>query len=163
MPDFNEPNLEARRAWDTNARFWDERMGEGNDFFNLLVWPAVERLLRLSKGGRLLDIACGNGVTSRRLAAMGASVVGIDFSETLIEIARKRHSGPEIDYRVVDATDHEALLALGEEAFEGALCNDLFVGAGFGVSQASADSLKAIGGDARNASGGPLRSGDDPA
>jgi 2-polyprenyl-3-methyl-5-hydroxy-6-metoxy-1,4-benzoquinol methylase len=123
MPDFEEHNLEARRAWNTNARFWDERMGEGNDFFNLLVWPAVERLIRPSTGGRILDIACGNGVTSRRLAAMGASVVGIDFSETLIEIARHRHRGPDIDYRVVDATDQEALLSLGEGGFEGALCN----------------------------------------
>lgn len=123
MPDFDEPNLEARRAWNENARFWDERMGEGNDFFNLLVWPAVERLLRLPAEARILDIGCGNGVTSRRLAAMGARVVAIDFSETLIEIARNRQSSPAIDYRVVDATDREALLSLGEEAFEGALCN----------------------------------------
>jgi 2-polyprenyl-3-methyl-5-hydroxy-6-metoxy-1,4-benzoquinol methylase len=127
MADFDESNLEARRAWNTNARFWDERMGEGNDFFNLLVWPAIARMLPLSTGDRILDIACGNGVTSRRLAAMGANVLGIDFSETLIALARKRHSGPQIDYRVVDATDHEALLALGEEAFEGALCNMAFM------------------------------------
>lgn len=123
MPDFDELNLEARRAWNENAGFWDERMGEGDDFFNLLVWPAVERLLRFSPGGRLLDIACGNGVASRRLQAMGASVVAIDFSETLIEMARKRQSSPGIDYRVVDATDHDGLLSLGEEAFDGALCN----------------------------------------
>jgi 2-polyprenyl-3-methyl-5-hydroxy-6-metoxy-1,4-benzoquinol methylase len=102
-------------------------MGDGNDFFNLLVWPATERLLGVSTGERILDVACGNGLTSRRLAALGATVVGIDFSETLIEIARKRHNDPEIDYRVVDATDPKALLSLGEEAFEGALCSMAFM------------------------------------
>ncbi|HEY2380123.1 MAG TPA: hypothetical protein VGK48_02970 [Terriglobia bacterium] len=48
-------------------------MAEGNDFLNLLVWPAVERLLRPRSGERLLGVACGNGVTSRRLANAGAS------------------------------------------------------------------------------------------
>ena len=39
-------NTKAKQSWDTNAAFWDERMGEGNDFFNILLWPAVERLLK---------------------------------------------------------------------------------------------------------------------
>jgi hypothetical protein len=28
-------NLQAQRAWNTNARFWDERMADGNDFFTV--------------------------------------------------------------------------------------------------------------------------------
>lgn len=63
-------NVAARRAWDANARFWDERMAGGNDFFELLVWPAVEELLEPQLDQFLLDIACGNGVTSHRLARM---------------------------------------------------------------------------------------------
>ncbi len=66
-----DPNAEARRAWQANAAFWDERMGEGNDFVNLLVWPAAEPLLALRPGERVLDVACGNGLTSRRMAAAG--------------------------------------------------------------------------------------------
>ena len=122
MPNSGDHNPEVRRAWDVNAEFWDEEMGEGNDFFRLLIWPAVERLLGLPAGGPILDIACGNGLTSRRLAALGEAVVGIDFSERMIEIARSR-GGEGIDYRVVDATDRAALLALGEESFSRALCN----------------------------------------
>ena len=116
-------NLRALEAWNTNARFWDERMGEGNDFFNVLVWPAVERLLRPRAGDRLLDIACGNGVTSRRLADIGASVVAVDFSERLIALARERPHAPEIGYRVVDVIDYDALMGLGPTAFDAALCN----------------------------------------
>jgi hypothetical protein len=41
-----EDNHIARQSWERNARFWDERMGEGNDFVNVLEWPAIERLFR---------------------------------------------------------------------------------------------------------------------
>ena len=64
-----QANEETRQAWNENAAFWDQRMGEGNDFVEVLVWPATERLLDLKVGERVLDIACGNGLTSRRLAA----------------------------------------------------------------------------------------------
>jgi 2-polyprenyl-3-methyl-5-hydroxy-6-metoxy-1,4-benzoquinol methylase len=116
-------NLNARRAWNTNAEFWDGRMAEGNDFFNILVWPAVEELLRPSEGDRLLDVACGNGVTSRRLANAKASVTAFDFSEAMINLAKKRDGQFKIDYRIIDATQREALLELGIASFDGALCN----------------------------------------
>jgi 2-polyprenyl-3-methyl-5-hydroxy-6-metoxy-1,4-benzoquinol methylase len=123
MPTAKELNEHARRAWNENATFWNDRMGEGNDFFQMLLWPAVERLLGASPGDRILDVACGNGVASRRLANAGASVVGIDFSARLIELAKSNDSRTPIEYRVIDATDHEALLGLGEGAFAGAVCN----------------------------------------
>jgi 2-polyprenyl-3-methyl-5-hydroxy-6-metoxy-1,4-benzoquinol methylase len=121
MPN-HEHNEKAREAWEANSRFWDEHMGEGNDFFNLLEWPAVERLLKPQQGERLLDIACGNGLTSRRLARAGADVLAFDFSEAMIAIAKQR-SEDGIDYRVIDATDRDALINLGAGSFDGALCN----------------------------------------
>jgi 2-polyprenyl-3-methyl-5-hydroxy-6-metoxy-1,4-benzoquinol methylase len=116
-------NSHAQQAWNANAQFWDERMAEGNDFFNILVWPSVEKLLRPVAGDRLIDVACGNGVTSRRLRKAGASVTAFDFSEAMINLARKRDGPPDIDYRIIDATNREALLDLGVGAFDGALCN----------------------------------------
>ncbi len=115
----NDDNRDARDAWDENAAFWDARMGEGNDFFNELVWPAVEKLLAVKPGQRVLDAACGNGVTSRRLARAGARVTAFDFSANMI--ARARERGGDLDYRVLDATDGAALRALG--TFDAALCN----------------------------------------
>jgi 2-polyprenyl-3-methyl-5-hydroxy-6-metoxy-1,4-benzoquinol methylase len=118
-------NEQARQAWDQNAEFWDLRMSEGNDFVDVLIWPAVERLLALKRGERVLDIACGNGLTSRRMAATGCHVVAIDFSEQMIERARGGGStGPgSIDYRVLDATNYDMLTGLGERSFDAALCN----------------------------------------
>lgn len=123
MSDNDPDNRRARDAWDANAGFWDERMADGNDFFKVLVWPAVEELLRPQPGEWLLDVACGNGLTSRRLARAGAAVVGIDFSEPMIRTARERAGIGRLDYRVVDATDAAALRGLGAARFDGALCN----------------------------------------
>lgn len=120
-----DPHQFTRDAWNANAEVWDARMGdEGNDFFNLLCWPALTSLLDIRPGYRYLDIACGNGLTSRRLAALGAQVTAFDFSANLIERAKARENpGSLISYHVVDATDEQQLLSLGEAAYDSALCN----------------------------------------
>ncbi|HEU0025790.1 MAG TPA: class I SAM-dependent methyltransferase [Ktedonobacterales bacterium] len=111
--------------WEANAAFWDERMGEGNCFQRLLVAPATERLLAPRVGERVLEVACGNGVMARRLAELGARVLATDVSPTFIERARARSGalGDRIEYRVVDATSEEALLALGAGEFDAIVCN----------------------------------------
>ena len=115
----------TRDAWEANAEVWDKRMGdEGNDFFNLLCWPAIASLLDIRPGRRYLDIACGNGLTSRRLAALGAQVTAFDFSSNLVEKAKARENpGSLIDYQVIDATDEQQLLSMGENSFDVALSN----------------------------------------
>jgi 2-polyprenyl-3-methyl-5-hydroxy-6-metoxy-1,4-benzoquinol methylase len=125
-PASSEANEETRQVWDANAAFWDEKMGEGNDFVNLLEWPAMLRLLDPQPGQRILDIATGNGLTARRLAALGVQVSAFDFSEELIKLALARTaSGLPIKYYVLDATDESSLLArLAPSApFDSALCN----------------------------------------
>jgi len=120
----DDRNAQTRRAWDANAAVWDARMGdEGNDFHRILTWPAVLRLLDPRPAQRILDAACGNGLTSRMLADLGAQVTAFDFSADLIAMARGRGSPKPIDYQVVDATDEAALLSLGEGVFDSALCN----------------------------------------
>jgi 2-polyprenyl-3-methyl-5-hydroxy-6-metoxy-1,4-benzoquinol methylase len=116
---------EARDIWDAKAAFWDERMGDGNQFQLELIGPAVERLLAVRAGERVLDAGCGNGVFSRRLAELGARVVAVDASARFLELARARSSAlaDGIDYRLVDATDEAQLLALGEGQFEALVCN----------------------------------------
>src|SRR5919201_6531370 len=123
--DSSRANEEARQAWDHNAAFWDERMGEGNDFVEVLIWPTTERLLDLRPRERVLDIACGNGLTSRRMAALGTEVIAADFSEQMIRHAKRRTVAEpnRIQYLVLDATNYDALLALGEGTFDAALCN----------------------------------------
>jgi len=40
---------------------------EGNDFFNILCWPALASLLDIKPGQHILDIACGNGCRYSRV------------------------------------------------------------------------------------------------
>ena len=111
-------NEETRGIWDRNAAFWDERMGDGNDFQRILIGPASERLLKLQPGETVLEIACGNGVFARRMAQLGAHVIATDFSAELLERARARTSEhtDRIEYRLVDATREDQIVASGSFA-----------------------------------------------
>lgn len=47
-------------------------------------------LLDPQVGERVLDVGCGDGALTRKIAERGASVVGIDNSPELLEVARER-------------------------------------------------------------------------
>jgi len=57
----------------------------------------------LKKDDDVLDVGCGSGVKSNYLSKKGFKVTGIDFSEKLIEIARREYSQPE--FLVMDMRD----------------------------------------------------------
>src|SRR5438477_930567 len=99
--DVQELNVAARDAWEANAAFWDAHQGEGDQFQRVLIRPATERLLEPRPGMTVLDVGCGNGAFSRRLAELGARVVGVDFSAHLLELARGRTTQhpDRIEYR----------------------------------------------------------------
>jgi SAM-dependent methyltransferase len=119
----DEPTrAEVHAAWDANAIFWDEKMREGLILQRELVHPTAERLLALRPGERVLEIACGNGEFSRRLAEAGAQVLATDVSERMLERARA-HGGAAV-YRPLDATDAGDLERLGVEGpFDAVVCN----------------------------------------
>jgi ubiquinone/menaquinone biosynthesis C-methylase UbiE len=113
---------DVRSAWDQLAEFWDERMEAGATWQRHLIQPPVERLLQLQPGERVLEIACGNGEFARRMADLGGNVLATDFSEEMLERARSHRS--DVEYRSADATDVEALLALGEpSSFDAVVSN----------------------------------------
>ncbi len=119
-------NQQAQAAWEANAAWWDDSIGpEGNLFHRLLVAPTTEALLAVRRDEIILDIACGNGQFSRRLADLGAQVVAFDAAATFIERARghSREYVDAIEYRVLDAADAGALQSLGQGRFDAAVCN----------------------------------------
>jgi SAM-dependent methyltransferase len=116
---------ETRRIWDQKAAFWDEKMRDGNEFQRILIGPACERLLHVQPGEVVLEIGCGNGVFARHLARLGVQVLATDFSARFLEHARARSAehADRIDYRLLDATREEEILALGAQRFDAAVCN----------------------------------------
>lgn len=72
--------------------------------------PALDALLSLTgpiAGLRVLDLGCGHGRMSRRLARLGATVTGVDISTALLDRARtnERASPLGITYLHADASD----------------------------------------------------------
>ena len=123
--DANQLNDEGRELWNQKAQFWDELQGDdGNAFHQILISPSVEGLLNLQAGERVLDIGCGNGTLARRLAQLGGKVVATDFSKEFIKLAKARGqtAGEPIQYVILDATDEDALVALGEGQFHAITC-----------------------------------------
>jgi 2-polyprenyl-3-methyl-5-hydroxy-6-metoxy-1,4-benzoquinol methylase len=51
------------------------------------------------EGRRILDVGCGSGRYSVELARQGAQVVGVDFSEEMLTMARERAEGAEVTDR----------------------------------------------------------------
>lgn len=115
---------EIKNIWNTNAAFWDERMGEGNTFHETLLEQNQLDLLEITPNKLILDLACGNGHFSRSLAQHGAKVVAIDISDQLIEIAQSKSQAFNIDYRTIDATKLEETQALLKDypQFEAIVC-----------------------------------------
>ncbi len=127
MVDFASLEQETVDIWEQNADFWDERMGEGNEFHKFLIEPTQLGLLSLGAGERVLDIACGNGQFARKMASLGCKVVAVDAAPRMIENAGRRtpadaEYAERLHYGVVDASDEGAMLALGESGFDAAVC-----------------------------------------
>lgn len=53
-----------------------------------IEFEALTGLIQLSQGMRILDLPCGHGRISRRLAHWGAQVTGLDISRPSIEVAQ---------------------------------------------------------------------------
>ena len=124
---FQNTNDESRRAWEENADFWDARMGDRSNVFHRdVVRPHTETLLAIQPGDLVLDIACGNGNFSQRMAENGARVVAFDYSGKLIAHAKRRRAAylDRISFHVCDATQYDDMISLRrEKPFNKAVAN----------------------------------------
>ena len=73
---------------------------------NLEEKPALFAMLPCVRGKRIIDLGCGYGENCRSFANMGAErVIGVDISQKMLEVARKEHSAPNIEYRNIPMED----------------------------------------------------------
>jgi demethylmenaquinone methyltransferase/2-methoxy-6-polyprenyl-1,4-benzoquinol methylase len=71
-------------------------------------------------GQRILDVATGTALVARELAARGATVVGLDQSEAMLEGARRRLAGrPELSQRITLLRGEAEELPFDDGEFDG--------------------------------------------
>ena len=76
--------------------FYADQISAGSDTDAELVW----QLLALEPGRRVLDVPCGEGRISGRLAEKGCGVVGVDYTAAWVELARRQYPG--VTFEVAD-------------------------------------------------------------
>lgn len=117
---------EAIRGWNDAAEEFAARFEKHEEFFHkYMINPAILDLLGDYTGKTVLDVACGEGHFSRKLAEMtkgNIQITGIDASETLIDIAKRRNEeyADCITFQVGDASRMDQVPS---KAFDIAICN----------------------------------------
>lgn len=96
------------------AQDWNaNRYAKNVHFVPALGQPLLE-LLKPQPGEQILDLACGDGVLTQKIAAAGATVVGVDSSADMVQAAVRRG----IDARVMDAYQLSF-----QQVFDAVFCN----------------------------------------
>jgi ubiquinone/menaquinone biosynthesis C-methylase UbiE len=86
-----EMEKEIDTSWETSSEWYDKIVGaKGHYYHQQVIIPGVLRLLEMEKKNQphLLDLACGQGILARHLPK-GMKYLGIDGSESLIDVAKK--------------------------------------------------------------------------
>jgi SAM-dependent methyltransferase len=79
--------------WEKHAAWWQEGFTNGADpEYEEQVLPLIEQFLPGAR--RVLDVGCGEGQVSRRIASLGAEVVGLDPTAAQIGVAYERGGPP---------------------------------------------------------------------
>jgi SAM-dependent methyltransferase len=95
MAPMSERAIQWGRAWGARAEDW-----ELSELQQLPTYEEAIRRVGISAGQRVLEVGCGTGVFLRAAVDKGADVYGLDASEALLELARRRV--PEADLRLGD-------------------------------------------------------------
>ena len=98
--------------WETHAAWWQREFTDGVDAeYEEQILPLVDE--HFAGTTRVLDVGCGEGQVARRIAALGATVIGVDLTAAQVEVAIERAGGPSYGRSRAEA------LAVASGAFDG--------------------------------------------
>lgn len=98
---------EEQHYYALNARVWPFAA----PFYDAIVLPLrkvrreVSDMVAVDARSRVLDVATGTGAQARAFAEKAGEVVGIDISESMLRIARRKNHAPNLTFRNADATE----------------------------------------------------------
>jgi len=100
-------------GWEKNAAGYDELFGS-------ITRHAIEPLLdatAVRAGTAMLDVCCGPGYGAAAAADRGARAIGIDFSQAMVQTARRLHPSATFRQGDAEALDFES------ESFDAVICS----------------------------------------
>ncbi len=107
----------------TQKEYWGGKVGDEwanrADHIDVMLAPMMDAALQraaFKAGETVLDIGCGAGASSFRIAETGAAVVGVDISPPLLAVARARATGRGDAVEFIEADAGAAKLARGFDA-----------------------------------------------
>jgi ubiquinone/menaquinone biosynthesis C-methylase UbiE len=112
------PDGASPRFFDRWSRTYDNAAIQAA--FYRPVQDAVVEALRSRPGARILDVGCGTGLLTRRLASeMDATVVGCDYSRGMLEEAIRRGGGAWVqgDAQALPIADEAVDAVVSTESF----------------------------------------------
>jgi ubiquinone/menaquinone biosynthesis C-methylase UbiE len=90
------------RDWEALADWYDKKQGDLGDLWHrTLIDPILLKVIGKCSGKEVLDLGCGNGYLSRRLASGGAKVTAVDASPRMVRNARAHDPKNSLGIRYV--------------------------------------------------------------
>jgi ubiquinone/menaquinone biosynthesis C-methylase UbiE len=91
--------------WNKQAEFWAKNIHEGKDVFrDLFSLPAFLTFIGDIKGKKILDVGCGEGNNTRIFAQMGATIVGVDLSQKMLQMAQDEEKKKPLGIKYYNAS-----------------------------------------------------------
>jgi len=86
-------------------KFYDGVFKKGEEKIFTTVTEEIDEILKEVnwKSKKVIDIGCGTGLFAYKAAKKGANILGIDFSDEAIKIAKKKFKNPNLIYEKMDA------------------------------------------------------------
>lgn len=81
--------------WDSMHSFDEEKI------------KAILDISNIKEGSKILDVATGTGVIIKYLLEkMPRKIIAVDMAEKMIEVAKKKYSNEEVEFKVMDVMDY---------------------------------------------------------
>ncbi|MBU0527850.1 class I SAM-dependent methyltransferase [Candidatus Micrarchaeota archaeon] len=104
--------------WDKAASNYVDIIGEtGSHSQRTYITPAMLEMVGNIKDKKVLDLGCGEGYFSRKVAELGAEVTGIDISAELVKIAKEKEKRKSLGIKYHNLSS-ESLDGIKDSSFD---------------------------------------------
>lgn len=97
---------EAKEIYEKYGEYYERMVLEDPERQNLS--KILYSMVGNTKGKLILDLGCGVGFDAEHFARNGAKVVAVDFSEKMLDIAKKRCEGLDVEFQLNEIDNIES-------------------------------------------------------